>query len=215
MAAQATAAHNIFEVALQNHGDAYTFLELNTQGDDYDYPEFTELTQPARPSVWAPDASELGAAIAGVDGHELGVGSVDLGALGGLGGSETLVGVDGKISSQVAALTSLAAGINELTFEDAGDEENHEYSKRDLPEHACKYCGIHNPACIVRCNVPSCRKWFCNSRGNTSGSHIVSHLVIPIQFMSIVAIFLNTVELGLHFCLTFWRPLWLFPLCEG
>ena len=25
--------------------------------------------------------------------------------------------------------------------------------------------------------MPSCRKWFCNSRGNTSGSHIVNHLV--------------------------------------
>ncbi|CAN7028274.1 unnamed protein product [Brassica oleracea var. botrytis] len=25
--------------------------------------------------------------------------------------------------------------------------------------------------------MASCRKWFCNSRGNTSGSHIVNHLV--------------------------------------
>ncbi|KAG0473062.1 hypothetical protein HPP92_014919 [Vanilla planifolia] len=37
--------------------------------------------------------------------------------------------------------------------------------------------GVQNPACVVRCNIPSCRKWFCNSRGNTSGSHIVNHLV--------------------------------------
>jgi regulator of nonsense transcripts 1 len=37
------------------------------------------------------------------------------------------------------------------------------------------YCGIHNPACVVKCLV--CNKWFCNSRGNTSGSHIVNHLV--------------------------------------
>ncbi len=29
----------------------------------------------------------------------------------------------------------------------------------------------------MRCNYPSCRKWFCNSRGNTSGAHIISHLV--------------------------------------
>jgi regulator of nonsense transcripts 1 len=40
-----------------------------------------------------------------------------------------------------------------------------------------QYCGIHNPACVVRCNFPSCKKWFCNSRGNTSGSHIITHLV--------------------------------------
>lgn len=36
------------------------------------------------------------------------------------------------------------------------------------------YCGIHNPSCVVKC---VCGKWFCNSRGSTSGSHIVNHLV--------------------------------------
>lgn len=45
----------------------------------------------------------------------------------------------------------------------------------DLPPHACSYCGIHNPASVVKCLV--CSKWFCNSRGNTSASHIVNHLV--------------------------------------
>lgn len=39
----------------------------------------------------------------------------------------------------------------------------------------CSYCGIHNPACVVKCLI--CQKWFCNSRGSTSGSHIVNHLV--------------------------------------
>jgi regulator of nonsense transcripts 1 len=29
----------------------------------------------------------------------------------------------------------------------------------------------------VRCIFPACRKWFCNGRGNTSGSHIINHLV--------------------------------------
>ena len=37
------------------------------------------------------------------------------------------------------------------------------------------YCGIHSPASVVKCLV--CSKWFCNSRGNTSASHIVNHLV--------------------------------------
>ncbi|KAG8791431.1 ATP-dependent helicase NAM7, partial [Serendipita sp. 399] len=45
----------------------------------------------------------------------------------------------------------------------------------DLPPHACSYCGIHNPASVVKCLV--CSKWFCNSRGNSSASHIVHHLV--------------------------------------
>lgn len=29
----------------------------------------------------------------------------------------------------------------------------------------------------MRCNASSCRKWFCNDRGQTSGSHIINHLV--------------------------------------
>jgi len=45
----------------------------------------------------------------------------------------------------------------------------------DLPVHACRYCGIHATSSVVRCNF--CKKWFCNGRGNTSGSHIVTHLV--------------------------------------
>ncbi|KAJ8517197.1 hypothetical protein ONZ45_g5573 [Pleurotus djamor] len=45
----------------------------------------------------------------------------------------------------------------------------------ELPPHACSYCGIHSPASVVKCIV--CSKWFCNSRGNTSASHIVNHLV--------------------------------------
>ena len=46
---------------------------------------------------------------------------------------------------------------------------------QNLPEHACAYCGIFNPSCVVKCLI--CNKWFCNSRGSTSGSHIVNHLV--------------------------------------
>ncbi|KAG9127213.1 ATP-dependent helicase NAM7 [Ceratobasidium sp. 392] len=45
----------------------------------------------------------------------------------------------------------------------------------DLPEYACSYCGIHSLASVVKCLI--CSKWFCNSRGNTSASHIVNHLV--------------------------------------
>uniref|UniRef100_A0AAZ3QQY8 Upf1 domain-containing protein n=1 Tax=Oncorhynchus tshawytscha TaxID=74940 RepID=A0AAZ3QQY8_ONCTS len=62
--------------------------------------------------------------------------------------------------------------LSELNFEE--DEEDTYYTK-DLPLHACSYCGIHDPACVVYCNTS--KKWFCNGRGNTSGSHIVNHLV--------------------------------------
>ncbi|PWA91994.1 regulator of nonsense transcripts 1 [Artemisia annua] len=73
----------------------------------------------------------------------------------------------------VSVVDALAAGMSGLNFEETGDD-NIEVGGE---EFACKYCGVQNPACVVRCNVPSCRKWFCNSRGNTSGSHIVNHLV--------------------------------------
>lgn len=172
-ALEAVVPHNLYEDAAasqQNHGDAYTFLEFNTQGDDYEYPDFTELSQPVQPSsVWNDDSSHLSASISQHDGSAAGGGPAEL--------VVPAEPVDPKASSQVAAFNLMAAGMSELNFEDAGDDDSHDYSKRDLPEHACKYCGIHNPACIVRCHVPSCRKWFCNSRGNTSGSHIVNHLV--------------------------------------
>uniref|UniRef100_A0AAZ3SVY7 Upf1 domain-containing protein n=1 Tax=Oncorhynchus tshawytscha TaxID=74940 RepID=A0AAZ3SVY7_ONCTS len=53
--------------------------------------------------------------------------------------------------------------LAELNFEE--DEEDSYYTK-DLPVHACSYCGIHDPACVVYCNTS--KKWFCNGRGNTS-----------------------------------------------
>lgn len=44
-----------------------------------------------------------------------------------------------------------------------------------MPYYACKYCGIHDPDCVVMCNI--CKKWFCNERRYSSGSHIINHLV--------------------------------------
>ncbi|XP_015126226.1 regulator of nonsense transcripts 1 homolog [Diachasma alloeum] len=69
-------------------------------------------------------------------------------------------------------ISGAAQNLAELQFE---EEEEEAFYNRDLPEHACKYCGIHEASCVVMCNV--CRKWFCNGRGNTSGSHIINHLV--------------------------------------
>lgn len=54
--------------------------------------------------------------------------------------------------------------------------EEEEYSvTTKLPEHACRYCGIHEPSSVAMCTI--CKKWFCNGRGNTSGAHIVNHMV--------------------------------------
>ncbi|GIQ85796.1 hypothetical protein KIPB_007527, partial [Kipferlia bialata] len=52
----------------------------------------------------------------------------------------------------------------------------------DFEEHmpdeslpSCSYCGLCDPAHLVMCNT--CGRFFCNGRSNTSGSHIVEHLV--------------------------------------
>ena len=60
---------------------------------------------------------------------------------------------------------------SDLKFEDDDDELPVFKSGQDLPEHACKYCGIHDPASVVFCNL--CKKWFCNSRGSTSGTYTI------------------------------------------
>lgn len=77
-------------------------------------------------------------------------------------------------------------GENDLDFVGEDDEGHLENSsqhggnwgfndKEDLPPHACAYCGIYNPKCVVYCTTS--KKWFCNGRGQTSGSHIIQHLV--------------------------------------
>eukprot|EP00126_Sphaerothecum_destruens_P008230 Sdes_comp20136_c0_seq1m13231 len=86
--------------------------------------------------------------------------------------------VDGMTSSQHEhMINNITSSMNELNF-DVGnyyDVDNESELYKNLPEHACNYCGIHDPATVVNCLV--CKKWFCNSRGNTSGSHIINHLV--------------------------------------
>ena len=57
----------------------------------------------------------------------------------------------------------------------SGPEELQEYDFSTLPEHACNFCGVHNPMSVAQC--VSSKKWFCNSRGGTSASHLVQHLV--------------------------------------
>ncbi|KAE9445467.1 hypothetical protein C3L33_22635, partial [Rhododendron williamsianum] len=165
--------NNLFETASQPDAgatDAYTFLEFNAQGEEeeFHYPEFQELSQPIRsPGAWpAPPSSDST--------------SDDRGAASDHHSDASPVSAKGRGGgNQAAAVEALAAGMSGLNFEEnvGGDEEGYEYGKRDFSEHGCRYCGVANPACVVRCNVPSCRKWFCNSRGNTSGSHIVNHLV--------------------------------------
>lgn len=171
--------NNLFETASQpdTANDAYTFLEFNTQGEDFDYPEFRDpIRSPVSwptPSDSLVDPSERGGG--GGSDHQSDASPVSV-APGSATKSRVAAG-SASTSGNSQMVDTLAAGMSGLNFEDTGDDENFEYGKGDFTEHACRYCGVSNPACVVRCNVPSCRKWFCNSRGNTSGSHIVNHLV--------------------------------------
>jgi regulator of nonsense transcripts 1 len=63
---------------------------------------------------------------------------------------------------------SLADNDHLYFYKDHYDEEN-------LPDDACRYCGIHDPACVAKC-VES-NKWFCNAAIGSGGSHLVHHLV--------------------------------------
>ncbi|KAL2233057.1 regulator of nonsense transcripts 1 homolog isoform X1 [Sesamum indicum] len=175
---------NLYETASQpdTGNDAYTFLEFNTQGDeDFDYPEFQELSQPIRSSasVWPTPSDSISATEVASSSEPSQSASKPRG--GGNGGginNSSSNSNSNNNSKETGVVEALAAGMSGLNFEDTGgDDEVFEYGKGDFTEHACRYCGVTNPACVVRCNVPSCRKWFCNSRGNTSGSHIVNHLV--------------------------------------
>jgi len=81
-----------------------------------------------------------------------------------------------KLSNLVIAESNENNNIEEkeLQFEDE-EEEGGGTGRLHLPSTSCAYCGLHDPSTLVNCNI--CKRWFCNSRGNTSGSHIVNHMV--------------------------------------
>ena len=74
--------------------------------------------------------------------------------------------------------------VSDVSNEDDSltDEENGEhlytldhYDEENLPEYSCRYCGIHDPACVAKC--VETKKWFCNAVIGSGGSHLVHHLV--------------------------------------
>eukprot|EP00039_Didymoeca_costata_P001888 m.55985 g.55985 ORF g.55985 m.55985 type:complete len:1105 (+) comp11014_c0_seq3:109-3423(+) len=144
-------------------GASLSFLEVggDTQGSQYEYSDFTLPSQHTQTQTQTQTQAQ---------GEELSV--VD----GDATQSQSQM-IDDAQASQSQMLDHLDDGLNmgmsELAFED-GDDDDENFTERKLPEHACRYCGIHDPASVVKCLNTG--KWFCNSRGNTSGSHIVNHL---------------------------------------
>jgi regulator of nonsense transcripts 1 len=168
--------NSLYETASQpdTATDAYTFLEFNTQGEsDFDFPEFRS------PVTWPTPSDSLAATSSSVDptssDHRAAASNSDHHSDSPAASKSAARG--GANSGTQGVVEGLVASMGGLNFEETGDDDGYDFGKGDFTEHACRYCGVSNPACVVRCNVPSCRKWFCNSRGNTSGSHIVNHLV--------------------------------------
>lgn len=79
-----------------------------------------------------------------------------------------------------AAEAALEQRLHELTLEgvqydsDLDPGSDTEAAKPE-PPYACAYCGLADVRSCVQCT--QCDKWFCNGRGSTAGSHIVTHLV--------------------------------------
>ena len=94
-----------------------------------------------------------------------------------MNGFEDGLGVLVDDESDVADVESVTSSMSHINLEEFDDEAEllGKFSEKDLPEHACRYCGIHSPASVVKCML--CHKWFCNSREHASASHIVLHLV--------------------------------------
>ncbi|CUI14806.1 UPF1 RNA helicase, putative [Bodo saltans] len=71
-----------------------------------------------------------------------------------------------------------SSAVDDNETDDGYDVADEEYGvdKDDLPEYACAYCGFHDTLSCAMCTV--CNRWFCNGRDNTSGSHIVTHMVV-------------------------------------
>lgn len=128
--------------------DDFTFLEYSadTQSSQYEYSDFTQTPKE--------------------DTEELSLQSLSL-------NTNTTTAQEDE-NAKANGTTSF---VNDFQFEDTDDfgELIVQSEEKDLPVHACKYCGIHSPASVVKC--VTCDRWFCNSRGNTSGSHIINHLV--------------------------------------
>jgi regulator of nonsense transcripts 1 len=83
---------------------------------------------------------------------------------------------DAPMSKDISAYPSTAGDVVEPDVDD-DDEDDADVSPFDeaqLPEHACAYCGIHDPKCVLQ--DFKTKRWFCNG-GKLAGSHIVTHLV--------------------------------------
>ncbi|KAK9458522.1 P-loop containing nucleoside triphosphate hydrolase protein [Lipomyces oligophaga] len=88
------------------------------------------------------------------------------------GSSDSESDVESTLDETMSMISTIKDEANDFYGETI---EPDPYDLESLPSHACAYCGVHSAQSVVQC--AQCEKWFCNSRGKTSSSHIVNHLV--------------------------------------
>ena len=68
-------------------------------------------------------------------------------------------------ASHESYLQDISAKEASIPFEGSIDDEESEseFVDKELPDWACSYCGIHNPASVAKCIASG--RWFCNGRG--------------------------------------------------
>lgn len=89
--------------------------------------------------------------------------------------SETASDVAGSTADMRDVIADDDDTENGDDVDDGSDDDKLNRRPVELPPHHCRYCTLHDPLAVVRCQ--GCKKWFCNSTHGTSGSHIVTHLV--------------------------------------
>jgi len=81
-------------------------------------------------------------------------------------------------ASHESYLQDISAKEASIPFEGSIDDEESEseFVDKELPDWACSYCGIHNPASVAKCIASG--RWFCNGRALGKVSCIVHHALI-------------------------------------
>ena len=92
-----------------------------------------------------------------------------------------------SVTTEVSALTNSfsSVGLPDDASQSVGDGTDYsetnslmgDYEEADYrePTISCSFCGISDVKCLLQCVAT--KRWFCNGRGKTNQSHIVSHLV--------------------------------------
>jgi regulator of nonsense transcripts 1 len=90
--------------------------------------------------------------------------------------SSHLMGASQDQEPVVSLLDQTTAELKFDDLDDMAEDFDTTFDPTNLPEWACRYCGIHDPASVMKCRGD--QKWFCNTRlPGLPSSCIILHLV--------------------------------------